>query len=302
MTGAPMVNALQGGQIMAEFRGLSPAERDKLKAALGDRIVIEESPWICKFDIFFNTQKKPWDDVRVRRALSLAIDRWKGAESMSRIAFVRSVGATLRPGYPLAISEAELSQYPGFGRDIGKARAEAKQLLKEAGLENLRFKLTTRNVPMPYQPVTIYVIDQWKQIGVQVDNESLGVAQQKASYLAGNFDVGLESNCYDADEPNAQLRLYISSDRSPVNFSRYKDEVLDDLFEKQKRTTDEGERARLIRAFEKRLFDQAWTAPIVWWHRIVAHSPAIKGWKITPSHYLNQDLAGVWLDQATLKR
>lgn len=301
--GAPMVNALQGGQIHAEFRGLSPADANKLRSALGDRIVITESPWICKMDVFYNSQKKPFDDPRVRKALSLAIDRWKGSESMSRIAFVKSVGGVLRPGYALATPPEELKKYPGFGTDIKAARAEAKRLLKEAGAEGLKFKLTTRNVEMPFSPVSIYIIDQWRQIGVAVENEQLGVAQQKASYLAGNFEVGLDANCYDTDEPNDQLALYLSFDRSPVNASHYTDRTLDDLYERQKRVTDDQERVALIRQFESRLLaEQSWTTPVVWWHRIVAHSPALKGWKILPSHYLNQDLEGVWLDPAALKR
>jgi peptide/nickel transport system substrate-binding protein len=254
-------------------------------------------------DVFFNAQKKPFDDARVRKALSLAIDRWKGAESMSRIAFVKSVGGTMRPGSQYATPPDELKTYPGFGTDIKAAREEARKLLKEAGAEKLKFKLTTRNVEMPFSPVSIYAIDQWRQIGVQVENEQLGVAQQKASYLSGNFEVGIDANCYDTDEPNDQLALYLSADRSPVNASHYVDRELDGLYEKQKRATDDKERATLIRTFEHRLIaEEGWTTPIVWWHRIVGHSPAVKGWKILPSHYLNQDLEGVWLDPAALKR
>ncbi|MBI1776018.1 MAG: ABC transporter substrate-binding protein [Proteobacteria bacterium] len=295
MTGAPMVNALQGGQIHAEFRGITPAERDRLKAALGDKIVMTESPWLCKFDVFFNSEKPPYNDPRVRKALSLAIDRWKGAEALSRTAFVRAVGLTIRPGHPLAITEQELKALPGFGPDGAAGKAEAKRLLKEAGAENLKFKMLNRNVPMPFTPVAIYLVDQWRQIGVTAENNQLDVAQQKSTFLAGNFEVGLDATCTDTDEPNAELQLYISSDRSPINFSRYHDQAMDDLFEKQKRVTSDAERKPLLRQFERRLIDQSYTVPIVWWHRIVAHSAALKGWKITPSHYLNQDLAGVWL-------
>jgi peptide/nickel transport system substrate-binding protein len=295
MKGAAMVNALEGKRIHAEFRGITPAERDKLKSVLGDTITITESPWICKFDVFFNTKKKPYDDVRVRQALSLAIDRWKGAEAMSRIAFVRSVGATLRPGSPLAMRDDELARLPGFGRDGAAARAEARRLLKEAGQENLKFTLLNRNVPMPFTPVAVYIIDQWKQVGVQAEHSQLDVSQQKRALLSGQYDVGLDANCFDMDEPNNQLLLYISSSRSPINLSHYEDAELDALFEKQKRATDEASRVQYIRAFEARLLQQSYTAPIVWWHRIVAHSSDLRGWKILPSHYLNQDLAGVWL-------
>jgi peptide/nickel transport system substrate-binding protein len=296
MGGAPMVNALQGGQIQAEFRGVSPADRDKLKSAVGDKIVISETPWLCKFDLFFNNQKKPYDDIRVRHALSMAIDRWKGAEAMGRVAFVRNVGGVLRPGDPLATDPKEIEKLPGFSRDGAKAKEEAKKLLKEAGAENLSFVLLTRNVQMPFSPVAIYLIDQWRQIGLKITQTALDVSQEKAAFLAGNFDVGLDSNCSDVDEPNTQLLVYLSTDKSPVSFSHFTDRELDGLYEKQKRATSEGERKQLIHDFETRLIQQSYTAPIVWWHRIVVHSRQLKGWKILPSHYLNQDLAGVWLD------
>lgn len=173
MSGAPMVNALSAGQVLVEFRGHSPADRDRLVQALGDRAVVVESPWVCSLVVSFNAKKKPFDDPRVRRALSLGIDRWTGAQALQKIALVRHVGGLLRPGYDLAISEQDLVKLPGFSRDINAARAEARRLLKEAGAENLTFKLTNRNVAMPYTPVGVFLIDQWRQIGLTVQHEQL---------------------------------------------------------------------------------------------------------------------------------
>src|SRR5258708_981338 len=235
--GPAMVNALKGGQIMAEFRGLTPAQRDSIQSGAGDRLNVAESPWTCKLDLFFNSQKKPYDDVRVRHALSLAIDRWRGAQALSKVTFVKAVGGVLRPGAPLAIPEDELVKYPGFGRDANAARAEAKRLLKDACAEGLKLKLVTRTVPDPFSPVAVYLIDQWRQIGVSAENTPLDVARQKATYLAGNFDVGLVATCSDIDEPNNLLALYISFDKSPRNFSHFTDRTLDHFFDKQKRTT-----------------------------------------------------------------
>ena len=297
MSGPAVVNALQGGQIMAQFRGLSPAERDRLKQALGDRITVVESPWLCKLDLFFNNAKKPYDDLRVRKALTLAVDRWAGAQALSRTAFVKEVGAAIRPGHPMAMTPREIESFPGFGRDGAAAKAEARRLLKEAGQENLKFRLVTRDEPQPFSPVAVYLIDQWRQVGVAVENGPVGVAQQKQAYLAGNFEVGLDANCFDVDEPDSQLLLYVSTDRSPVNLAHYVDREMDALYDRQKRAESDVEQLSAIRAFEARLLDNAYAGPVVWWQRIVAHSPALRGWKLLPSHYVNQDLAGVWLAQ-----
>jgi peptide/nickel transport system substrate-binding protein len=99
------------------------------------------------------------------------------------------------------------------------------------------------------------------------------------------------------DEPNLQLIKYISADKSSINFGRYTDRKLDELYEKQARATNAKDRARFIREFEAHALQQAYTFPTIWWHRIIVQWKQLKGWDITPSHYLNQDLADVWLNQ-----
>jgi peptide/nickel transport system substrate-binding protein len=294
---AARVNALQAGEVLTEFRGHSPADRDKLTKALGDKVEVLESAWVCSLVVTFNTQKKPFDDARVRRALSLAIDRWKGAEALSKIALVRHVGGVLRPGYALAASEAELTKLPGWGKDVAKARDEAKKLLKEAGVTELKFKFTNRNIPMPYTPVGIFLINEWRQIGAAVEHEQLETRLYTNALRSGNYEVGLDFNCDFMDEPNLQLIKYISADKTSINFGRYNDRKLDELYEKQARATDPKERYRLIREFETHALEQAYTFPHIWWHRIIVQWKQLKGWDITPSHYLNQDLADVWLNQ-----
>jgi peptide/nickel transport system substrate-binding protein len=299
ISGAPMVNALSAGEVLVEFRGQSPADRDRIVKALGDKAVVQEVPWVCSLVVTFNTKKKPFDDARVRRALSLAIDRWGGAQALSKVALVRHVGGILRPGYDLAASEKELLQMPGFSKDINASRAEARKLLKEAGVPNLTFTLTNRNVAMPYTPVGVFLIDQWRQVGVNVKHEQLETRLYLAAQQRDNptFDAALDFNCDFMDEPNLQLQKYLSHDRSAINYAQQTDRTLDELYDKQSGELDKKKRYAILREFEKRALEQSYTIPTIWWHRIIVQHRPLKGWHITPSHYVGQDLAGVWLDQ-----
>ena len=292
VSGTAMVNALAGGQTMADFRGVSPAERDRIVATRGARIRILEAPQTAMQMLSFNTQRPPFDDARVRRALSLAIDRWGGVGPISRLTILGHVGGMLRPGYALARSEPELTALPGFARDIAGARAEARRLLAAAGVPNLAFTYTNRNI---YTALGIFLIDQWRQVGVSVRHDQLDTPPFFAARRDGNFEVIVDSSNEFIDEPSIQLARFLSHDRSPLNISRYTDRTLDDLFDRQARATDAAERLRLIRDFETRLLTEAYTVPLFWGQRIIPLAAELRGFTITPSYYLGQDLAALWL-------
>jgi peptide/nickel transport system substrate-binding protein len=294
---AAMLNALEGGQVMGEFRSISPAERDRLKQAMGNKVRIEESPWTLNLVLVFNTKKKPFDDIRVRRALNLAIDRWGGSQGLSRISTLRAVGGVIRPGSPYATPEAELVKLPGFSKNIAASRAEAKRLLAEAGVSNLSFVLHNRNLAQPYTPAGIFVVDQLRQIGVTAEHKQFDTAPYLAGLNNGNYDVGITFSNLFMDEPTLALAKYVSSDKAPENQSGAIDRQLDTMFESQARELDKNKRIATIRAFEKRAFEEGYQVTLLWWHRIVATNSALMGWKMSPSHNLGADLSEVWLNQ-----
>jgi len=293
---AAMLNALQGGQVLAEFRGVSPAERDRMVAAMGDRLRVEESSWTLNLLVAFNVEKKPFDDVRVRKALLMAIDRWGGSRGLSRISTLRSVGGVVRPGSPLATPEAELAKLPGFSKDIKKAREEARKLLKDAGHENLKFTLWNRNLAMPYTPAGVFLVDQWRQIGVTVDHKQSDTGPYIAAMRSGNYEVAIDFSNLFNDDPTLAMTKFLSHSKNPLNMSRANDEEIDKLYELQLRERDVEKRKVHIRALEKRLFDQAYQQPLLWWHRIVLSHKTVMGWQMSPSHNLGAQLEGVWLN------
>ncbi|MBI3637724.1 MAG: ABC transporter substrate-binding protein, partial [Candidatus Rokubacteria bacterium] len=67
---AAQVAAVRGERAHIQFRGFSPAERDSITTALGSKVTVQESPWDCALMVALNHEKKPFDDKRVRRALT----------------------------------------------------------------------------------------------------------------------------------------------------------------------------------------------------------------------------------------
>ncbi len=293
--GSAVTAAYKSGRIAAEFRGITPAQRDELVETLGSRIEVNESPWLIDLLVVFNTKHPPFDDARVRRALSLSIDRWGAAEKLQNTSFLKYVGGIMRPGSGMATPESELVTIPGFGRDIAAAHAEARRLLAEAGVKDLRPVFLVRDIHMPYQIGADLLAESWRQIGVTATQEKRGSDWQTAME-EGRFDIALDFTGDFYDDPTIQLTKFVSRDLSPVNFSGATDRFLDALYIGQAVTNDPRQRAKIVRDFERHAMTQAYTVPLLWWNRIVATSAGLKGWNITPSHYIGQDLTDVWLE------
>ena len=222
----------------------------------------------------------------------------RAPKALSKIALVRDVGGVLRPGYSLAANEKR-------PRAISRLRAgtstnpapRRRQLLAEAGVKDLKFKFMNRNVPMPYTQVGVFLIDQWRQIGVTAEHEQPETRAYIANLRSGNYEVGLDFNCDAVDDPNLQL--------IEIHLGRQVADQLRPLHRREarralrtaERELDQKKRYAILREFEKHALDEAYTFPTIWWHRIIVNWQQIKGWHMSPSHYLNQDLQDVWLDQ-----
>jgi peptide/nickel transport system substrate-binding protein len=295
---AVRVDAIRADRAATEFRGMPPSARDQLVKELGDKVTVQTSPWNCVDLITFNHKRKPFDDARVRRALALAIDQWKGAPALAKIATVHTVGGIVYPGSPLAASKAELEKIPGFWPDIEKSRAEAKRLLKEAGAENLKFELNNRNIDQPYKYIGTWAIDEWSKIGVQATQRVLPTGPFFDALRSHNFDVTIEFNCQGLVNPLMDVAKFLPATIYPENFGNYDDPKAVELYNALLHETDPAEQRTLMRQYETHVLDtEAHSIMTPWWERILPMRSYLKGWKISPSQYVNQDLGTVWLDR-----
>jgi peptide/nickel transport system substrate-binding protein len=297
MNGPAILNALQSDQVDAEFRSLTPQQRDRLAANRKDGVTVQAGTMATMIKIAFNTQRKPFDDVRVRRALNLAIDRVGGSEIISRVTFMGGVGGLQRPGYEFAETDEQIRQLPGFGPDIEARRTQARRLLQEAGVSNLSFSFGNRNVGEPYITIGTWVIDQWRKIGVSVKQDMLENPAWVAARANGTFDVLMDAIAEASDEPTVMFAKYVSRDKTPFNTAKYEDRELDELFSRQRSEINPEKRKEILHAMTRRVLEQSYYAPLFWANRIIVTNSKLKNWKITPSQFLNLDLASVWLEK-----
>jgi peptide/nickel transport system substrate-binding protein len=287
--------ALRSGRAWIEFRTMPEAEVVAIKKTLGDKAVVQETPATGLFGVGINNTVKPFTDVRVRKALTLAIDRYTGGRVLYPLASLRDVGGLMRPGTEWAMAETELEKLPGFGRDMDKNRAEARRLLAEAGYPNgFKTVLKNRNVKIPYQDWAVFVIQEWRKIGVEAEHRPL----ETASWFSdgrdkGNFELIVSGTFNYMDDPDLFLQRYTTGDAN--NWGRFSDPRIDDLFARQTRALDPSERKRLINEIEKIVLDNAYYIPGLWWRRAVVHWAKVRNYVAPPNHYSNQRLQDVWL-------
>jgi peptide/nickel transport system substrate-binding protein len=295
---AVRVEAIRSDRAAIEFRSLPPAARDELVKALGDNITVQESDLNIASLVTPNHRKTPFDDSRVRRALTLAIDRWRGAPALSTIAIVHTVGSLVFPGSPLAPTREELEEIAGFWPDIEKSRAEARRLLKEAGADGLSFELLNSNVDQPYKYVATWLIDEWSKIGLHVTQRVIPTGPWVEAMRKGNFEVALDTNGHGVVNPPLDVQKVLPASVAAANYGQYQDQREIDLYQRMLRETDFARQRELMRDFEKYVLDtEAHEICILWWYRIVPYRSYVKGWKISPSQLINQDLATIWLDR-----
>ena len=113
---------------------------------------------------------------------------------------------------------------------------------------------------------------------------------------SGRFDIAVNSRSAYMDDPDDQLTHYVSS--SSANYARYKDPICDDLYLKQSRAVDPVERRRLCKQLQLRVIDEmTYMVPFLWWHRMIPVPSNVKGIKLMPNHFINQDLSTIWLSK-----
>ncbi len=225
----------------------------------------------------FNTLEEPFDDVRVRRALTMAVDRDFIVRDVLRAGQVSTNKLV-----PKGIAGYANSEAPAWAQGpLEERRAEARRLLEEAGFgpdNPLRFEYTHRNTRDNPRIAPVLQSD-WRAIAdwVEVDIASIETQIHYDNLRAKNFQVA--DGAWVADFNDAANFLYLLETRAgPMNYSGYSNPEYDDLIAQSNLEMDADRRGVLMAAAEELMLDDAPVSPM--WHNVNKNlvSPRVTGW------------------------
>ncbi len=287
--------ALRSGRVDAELRFMPPGDVDAIKQSLGDKVVVAKVQNIGNFGVTFNMDRKPFDDERVRKALTLALDRYDLVKTLAPITNLEYVGGIMHPDSQWALSPEELEALPGFSRDHAANLREAKRLLAEAGFPNgFKTVLTNRNIKMPYIDLAVYLISSWKKIGVEAEHKVEESATWSQTRVARDFELIVDPyGSQLVGDPEELLDKFVTG--QPENWGRMSDPVVDGLFAQQAKEMDEQKRIQLVKEIQKRILEKVWRIPGAWTTRLEVRTARLRNYEPLPSHWNNRRFEDVWL-------
>src|SRR5262249_57654522 len=103
-----------------------------------------------------------------------------------------------------------------------------------------------------YEPVAIWLVDQWRQIGLTARHEFIESTKWEADLREGNYEVAVDTQCSYAVDPDLDLYKFLSMGVSGNNYGRYIDKTLDDLYQKQSRSLPPHHPNNSLRDFYRR--------------------------------------------------
>src|SRR5437879_8566303 len=195
-----------------EFRGFAPVEVEAITAQMGDNVTAAHPGQPAHWGIAINVDKKPFDDARVRQALSLALDRSEMVKTLGPLTGLDTIAGPMLSGTPWTLSPEELQALPGFGKDHEANLREAKRLLAEAGYPNgFKTVLTNRSIKLPYIDMGVYLLSAWKKVGIEAEHRLEESATWSKSRANRDFELLLDPMGTSAvADPDELLVKYIT--------------------------------------------------------------------------------------------
>jgi oligopeptide transport system substrate-binding protein len=222
----------------------------------------------------FNTTKKPFNDIRVRKAIAQAIDRKVIEEDVFFGVYGKEALSILPPGLPSVKNDARM---PYFGKSIEERREEAKKLLAEAGYgPNNPLTFTFNYISTPDAKRSAVAIQaMMKGIGVKME---LIPGEPKVHYdnlKTKNYQAGNAAWVFDYSDAKNILYLFQSSTEQQ-NYPGFNNPVFDDLMRRSDAEPDAAKRGQLLDDAQAILLKEVPIAPVFYLYERTIVKPHVK--------------------------
>ncbi|GAA2858081.1 ABC transporter substrate-binding protein [Aminobacter niigataensis] len=288
--GTSYANLVNGQlDIYSEISGEQKAETE---AKYGDRIAVLEASSLSGDGISLNTRAKPFDDIRVREAISLALDREAAVQVATR--GFASVGGFMPPG-PWELPSQELTAISGYGPDMAARREKALQLLSEAGYpEGLTVKLLARKGTSTHEARALFVKDQLALVGVRVAVDLKESATYFEQINEHNFEIATTQIGGLGNDPDLIFGEYHRA-KGSLNYSGVADNAVDELFDRQSVDPDKTSRKALVDQMNAAALSDFAFLLFFWKKDFFAHSKRLNGVYLHSQADNNRKLQEAWI-------
>jgi oligopeptide transport system substrate-binding protein len=240
----------------------------------------------------FNSRRKPFDDVRVRKALAMAIDRKAIADEVLSGSYGEPATNVLPPGTAYADRTATVEW---AGKTMDERRAEAKRLLAAAGFAaghplhfTYNYSTNTDN-----RRIAVAMQSMWKDVGVEAEIEARESKVHQKLLQARDFDVAGDGWILDYNDAKNQLYLFQSS-TTEMNYASYHSAAYDALLAKADSEPDKAARAKILGDASALLLADMPVSPSFFPYQRQLVKPYVTGWVTNPKR-INRTR---WLDIA----
>jgi peptide/nickel transport system substrate-binding protein len=250
-------------------------------------------------NIIINSSSPPFDNLDIRRALALALDR----KAFISIMFEGQgdIGGTMEPAPQglWAMPKEMLETIPGYGPDVNANREEARELMQKAGYgpdNHLAVKVSTRNIPV-YRDPAVILIDQIKSIYIDAELDVVDTAQWFPKVARKDYALGLNLTGNAVDDPDQSFYENYSCG-SERNYTNYCNKDIERLFDQQSVETDVAKRKKLVWEIDRKLQEDV-ARPIIFHARTgTCWQPYVKGVTVmVNSSYNGYRYEDLWLDK-----
>ena len=292
------VAALQAGQVDVAFPGdISSTAAEQLKKAVPS-IVVTQSHENVNNNIIMNIKKPPFDNVKLRLAVSHAIDRRAEIQAVHQGAGVVGAALAPKPYGVWGLPGKELLALPGYGKDPKAEKAKARKLLAEAGFgpsKPLKVEMVTRAIAI-YVDMASFVVNELKQVGIEASLKQIETAQWHAMATRGDYEIGANLTGIGPDDPDANFYENYACG-SPRNYTHYCSEEVARLIDQQSAETDPKKRMQLVWNIQKRLEHDAARPLLNWRIDHFTHHAHVKNLVPHQSIYNWGRMQEVWSDK-----